>query len=188
MSKSKGDLYISVDVEASGPVPGEYSMLSIGASEVGNVNRNFYAELQPISKRYVKQALNVCGLSMSELRKWGMSPHEAMRDFAVWTKQIAKGRKPIFVGYNAGFDWSFVNYYFIRFAGDNPYGVSSLDIKSVWLGMSGSSWSGTSKTHIKRMLGIDAKHTHNALDDAKEQAIIFQKMMGRLPLAKDDSS
>jgi DNA polymerase III epsilon subunit-like protein len=178
--KSREDeIYISVDVKASGPIPGEYSMLSVGACEVGKANNGFYAELQQISEKYVKEALEVCGLSMENLRKTGMSPHEAMRKFAEWTKWTAGGRRPVFVGYNAGFDWSFVNYYFIRFAGENPYGVSSLDIKSVWLGMTGSSWSGTSKTHVKRNLGIDAEHTHNALDDAKEQAIIFEKMQDR---------
>src|SRR5213594_3861850 len=176
MSSSKDEVYISVDIEASGPIPGEYSMLSIGACEIDNVKNNFYAELQPISENYVKEAIDVCGLSMEKLRKTGMSPNEVMRRFAEWTKQTSKERKPVFVGYNAGFDWSFVNYYFIRFAGENPFGVSALDIKSVWLGMTGSSWSGTSKTHVKRNLGIEVEHTHNALDDAKEQAIIFQKM------------
>lgn len=182
MSKSKDEVYISVDVEASGPIPGEYSMLSIGACEVANLNNGFYKELQPISEKYVKKALDVCGLSMEELRKSGTSPYEAMREFADWTMWTAGERKPIFVGYNAGFDWSFINYYFIRFTGENPFGVSSLDIKSVWLGMTGSSWSGTSKTQVKRKLGIDVEHTHNALDDAKEQAVIFQKMIGRLPV------
>lgn len=185
MSKPKEEAFISVDVEASGPIPGEYSMLSVGACEVGKVNDGFYAELQPISEKYVKEALEVCGLSMEKLRETGMSPYEAMRKFAEWTEWTAKERRPVFVGYNAGFDWSFVNYYFVRFAGENPYGVSALDIKSVWLGMTGSSWSGTSKTRVKRNLGIVAEHTHNALDDAKEQAIIFQKMIGRLPTEKD---
>jgi ribonuclease T len=184
MSKSKDEVYISVDVEASGPIPGEYSMLSIGACEVANLNNGFYKELQPISEKYVKKALDVCGLSMEELGKSGTSPHEAMREFTDWTMRTAGERKPIFVGYNAGFDWSFINYYFIRFTGENPFGVSSLDIKSVWLGMTGTSWSGTSKTQVKRKLGIDAEHTHNALDDAKEQGVIFDKMLRRLSASR----
>jgi DNA polymerase III epsilon subunit-like protein len=173
---SKSEVYISVDIEASGPIPGEYSMLSVGACPVDDIENGFYVELQPISEKYVKKALQVCGLSMEELRIKGLSPYEGMRRFAEWTKWTAKDRKPVFVGYNAGFDWSFVNYYFIRFAGANPYGVSSLDIKSVWLGMTGSSWSETSKTDVKRALGVKLEHTHNALDDAKEQAIIFEKI------------
>jgi len=40
----------SVDIESSGPIPGEYSMLSIGACVVGNTKDSFYAELKPISK------------------------------------------------------------------------------------------------------------------------------------------
>ena len=38
------EVYISVDIEAAGPVPGEYSMLSIGATVVGDLEAWFYAE------------------------------------------------------------------------------------------------------------------------------------------------
>jgi DNA polymerase III epsilon subunit-like protein len=177
MSKSKGEIYISVDIEASGPIPGEYSMLSIGACPTDDIDNGFYTELQPISEKYVREALEVCGLSVEKLMKTGVSPHEAMRKFADWTKSTARERKPVFVGYNAPFDWSFVNYYFIKFTGENPYGVSALDIKSVWLGMTGSTWLETTKTEIKRSLGLEIEHTHNALDDAREQAMIFEKAL-----------
>src|SRR5213593_2029962 len=106
-------VYVSVDIEASGPIPGEYSMLSIGACEVGNIEKNFYTEIQPISERFVKEALDVCGLSLEKLMKTGITPHDAMRKFADWINRTAGESKPVFVGYNAAFDWSFVNYYFI---------------------------------------------------------------------------
>lgn len=175
----RDEIYISVDIEASGPIPGEYSMLSIGACEVRNVDNDFYIELQPISDKFVKEALDVCSLSMEELKQRGSSPYEAMRKFSDWIKWTAKEGRTVFVGFNAPFDWSFVNYYFIRFAGGNPFGISCIDIKSVWLGKSGCTWSGTSKTHIKRALDLKLEHTHNALDDAKEQAIIFERILGR---------
>lgn len=170
----KDEVCISVDIEASGPIPGEYSMLSIGACEVGNVDNGFYIELQPISDKFVKEALDVCGLSMEELKLKGVSPYEAMRKFSEWIKWTAKEGRPVFVGFNMGFDWSFVNYYFIRFAGANPFGISGIDIKSVWKGKRDCSWAETSKTHVKRGLGLKIEHTHNALDDAKEQATIFE--------------
>jgi ribonuclease T len=43
------ETYISVDVEAAGPIPGDYSMLAIGACMVGNARETFYAELRPIN-------------------------------------------------------------------------------------------------------------------------------------------
>ena len=38
------ETYISVDVEAAGPIPGAYSLLAIGACVVGNINKTFYIE------------------------------------------------------------------------------------------------------------------------------------------------
>jgi len=37
-------VYVSVDVEASGPFPPDYSMLSVGAMVVGNPSVKFYRE------------------------------------------------------------------------------------------------------------------------------------------------
>lgn len=51
-SKLKDEEFISVDIEASGPIPGEYSMLSIGACQVDNIDNAFYVELRPISNAY----------------------------------------------------------------------------------------------------------------------------------------
>lgn len=42
------EVFISVDIEASGPIPGEYSLLSIGACMVDNPDESFYAELKPV--------------------------------------------------------------------------------------------------------------------------------------------
>ena len=170
-------VYVSVDIEASGPIPGEYSMLSIGACKVGKIEKNFYTEIKPISELFVREALDVCGFSLEELKKTGTDPHTAMRRFAEWIRMLADGRKPIFVAYGLGFDWSFVNYYFIRFMKENPFNISGIDIKSVWLGKTKCKWEKTSKTDVKRELGVHLEHTHNALDDAKEQAVIFEKML-----------
>jgi ribonuclease T len=73
---SKSVTYISVDIECSGPIPVEYSMLSLGACVVGykdnNNNKdndyyNFYIEIH-LSDNYVKEALEIAGLSMQELK------------------------------------------------------------------------------------------------------------------------
>lgn len=169
--------YISVDIETSGPIPGEYNMLSVGACKVGDVDKNFYVELKPISEKFTDEAIRVCGLDMQALKEEGVEPQQAMNRFAQWVENVADGTKPIFVGFNAGFDWSFVNYYFVRFLGKNPFGISCIDIKSVWFGEKKCAWAQTSKKDIKRALALDIPHTHNALDDAKEQAMIFEKIL-----------
>lgn len=172
-------IFVSIDVEASGPIPGEYSMLSFGACNVMNLEQTFYIELQPISDKFVLKALEVCGLSMDELKSKGVSPGEAMARFAQWLNWISDNGTtiPKMVGYNLGFDWQFINYYFIKYFGKNPLGISGIDTASVWFGKSDQDWTNTSKTKIKRTLNLELNHTHNALDDAIEQAIIFEKIL-----------
>jgi len=42
-----------IDVETDGPIPGDYSMLSIGAVVIEEgLKKTFYAELNPISDNY----------------------------------------------------------------------------------------------------------------------------------------
>ena len=144
---------------------------------MGNEKNGFYIELQPITDKFVPDALEVCKLSMSKLRQTGTLPHDAMRKFADWIVYTAKGKYPIFVGFPLAFDWSFVNWYFINYLGENPFGISGIDTKSVWFGKNNFNWKETSKTHIKRALELNLEHTHNALDDAVEQAIIFEKIL-----------
>ena len=80
---SKSVTYISVDIECSGPIPGDYSMLSLGACVVGyddnkNNDPTLYLEIQPLSDNYVKEALEIARLSLQELKVKGMGPKEAM--------------------------------------------------------------------------------------------------------------
>src|SRR5688572_29614412 len=129
MAGMRNELYISVDVETSGPIPGEYSMLSIGACVVGDAERKFYVELVPLNENFTEEAMVTCDLSLAELRHRGTEPQAAMEKFAAWVEEMRDGKWPIFVGFNAPFDWSFVNYYFIRFCGldQNPFGHSAID-------------------------------------------------------------
>jgi DNA polymerase III epsilon subunit-like protein len=166
---------ISVDVEASGPIPGEYSLLSLGACVVGDTKRNFYCEFVPLNENFLPEAMATCDLSLAELRWRGTPPAEAMEQFAQWIKQTANGAWPVFVGFNAPFDWSFVNYYFIKFRGPggNPFGHTALDIKSYYMGATGGSWKDTAMRNITP----DQPLAHNALQDAIQQAEIMERLL-----------
>src|SRR5690242_2053003 len=126
---TKNECFISVDTETSGPIPGDYSMLSLGACVAGDPNEGFYVEIKPLNNNAISDALKVSGFDMAKLAKTGETPEDAMSHFVAWVKKVARDGKPVFVGLNAGFDWSFVNWYSIHFTGENPFGFAPLDIK-----------------------------------------------------------
>jgi DNA polymerase III epsilon subunit-like protein len=173
------DTYVSVDIEADGRIPGESSLLSLGAVAVDRPGETFYAELKPISERFLPEALAVSGLDRARLAAEGLDPAEAMARFCAWVGGL--GGHPVFVSFSS-WDWVFVYYYLVRFAGRSPFGHSSLDLKSYYAGRFGADFRATAKRRIARdnpaLLADLGPHTHNALDDAREQAEIFRRMRG----------
>lgn len=170
------ELYISVDVETAGPIPGKYSLLAIGATVVGSASQTFYVELRPISDEYVPEALRAIGRNFIDFQQSGVEPLRAMSDFAQWITAVSVNRQPVFVGFNATFDWSFINWYFHTYTGGNPFGVSGIDIKAYYMGLVGCSWDETRSSRIPARYKGASPHTHHALDDAREQAEMFSKM------------
>ncbi|MBI5452186.1 3'-5' exonuclease [Candidatus Gottesmanbacteria bacterium] len=181
MQTRRSELYISVDIEASGPIPGEFSILSLGACVVGQPSKTFYAELKPINDNFIDKALKVSGLSLEDLKTKGEEPAQAMARFERWIKDISGESRPIFVGFNATFDWMFTHWYFMKFLGRNPFGISGLDIKAYYMGMKNVGWGQTTKKYVRAQFQPATQHTHHALDDAKEQAEIFEKMLRARP-------
>lgn len=179
MAKKKDQLekYISVDIEASGPIPGIYSLLSLGACVVGETATNFYREFKPVTKAFTAQALEVSGLSLIKLEKEGIEPAAGMAEFEAWAKRVSGESRLVFVAFNATFDWSFSHWYFIKFLGRDPFGISGLDIKAYYMGRLKTKWSETTKKQVVAHFAPSGKHTHNALDDAIEQAEIFAQLL-----------
>lgn len=176
---ARRELYISVDIEASGPIPAEYNMLSLGAAVVGETSRNFYVELAPLNDNATPEAMATCQLSLAELRARGVEPRAAMQQFAEWVRATAGEQLPIFCGFNAAFDWSFVNYYFIRFLGlgANPFGHVALDLKSYYMGAYRTTFAATSMKRLPPELHPpDQPLAHNALSDAIQQAEILERL------------
>jgi hypothetical protein len=152
-------MWIVVDVEADGPAPGLYSMICFGAVvvEPGEA-RSFKAQTAPITDQLVPEALAVSGYTRAEHETFP-SPETAMRDFTVWLAQFGQ---PTFVSDNPAFDWQFINYYFHRFVGRNPFGYSARRIGDLYAGLvrrvgAASEWKKLRKT----------PHTHDPLDDAR---------------------
>jgi DNA polymerase III epsilon subunit-like protein len=170
--------YISVDIETSGPYPAQYSLLSIGACTLLEPRQTFYAELQPDNTGVDPQALAISGLEPPQLAETGLAPKVAMARFESWVKNaIPQGIQPVFLAFNAPFDWMFISDYFYRYLGVQPFGHTALDIKAYYMGMFGVSWPETSMKYISQKYLDDRYLSHNALQDAIDQADIFVKML-----------
>lgn len=172
------EIFISVDIEAAGPVPPDFSMLSIGACRVeAQEDDGFYRELKPLNDRFNADALKVTGFDLEVLKREGMEPATAMGEFADWIGKIAEGDRPVFVGFNAPFDWAFINYYFHHFLGRNPFGIGGVDIKAMYMGATGCSWSDTRSSQFP-IPELPRSEKHNALADARHQARLFLHTRG----------
>jgi DNA polymerase III epsilon subunit-like protein len=169
---------ISVDVETAGPDPGSHAMLSIGACLVSDPEQGFYVELMPLTMEADEGAVAVSGLSMQELAAKGTQPAQAMQRFDAWLAGVTPaGAHPIFVAFNAAFDWMFINHYFHRFLNRNPFGHAALDMKSFFMGLAGVAWAETAMHFAARRYDCAIHLSHHALEDARDQAYLFQKML-----------
>lgn len=169
------ELYVATDVEADGPIPGPYSMLSLGMAVAGRPDLTFYTELKPISDEFVPAALAVSGLDRDRLVREAPPADEAMAAADAWVRGLRTLGRPVFLAAPAVWDGMFVHWYFTRFVGRSPFGAtgSGVDLRSYWMGRTGREWNACRKTDILRELNLDLPHTHHAGEDAAELAAIF---------------
>ena len=154
--------YIMVDIEADGPIPGDYSMVCFGAIVVEpSLEKTFYGRLKPISDRWIPDALKVSGFSREETLGFD-DPKSVMEAFEKWTTTVSEGR-PIFISDNNGFDWQFINWYFHHFLEKNPFGFSSVNLGSLYKGVIRDTFKNFK--HLRK-----TKHTHHPVDDARGNA------------------
>lgn len=180
------DVYFSADIETDGPIPGPFSMLSFGLVVAGRFDgtlferprtyeSTFYAELKPISERWEPEAMQVNGLDRERLIREGRTPAAAINDASAWIHKMADGGRPVLVAYPLSFDWSWLYWYFISFSADgSPFEHSRcFDIKTAYAVKARVPMSLAGRSKLPAELRSHRVHSHNALDDAVEQAEIF---------------
>jgi len=171
---------IIVDVEADGQAPGLFSMVSFGAVILSeDLDKTFYGLCKPLPDAdWNPDALAISGHSREEVLTFP-DPAMTMLAFAGWIDKNSKGR-PIFWADNNGFDWQFINWYFWKFYGSNPFGFSSQNINSLYKGITRDLFA--SFKHLRK-----TKHTHNPVDDAigNAEALLAMRDTMRLKITVD---
>jgi len=135
---------IFVDCEGHGPAPGlnDETLFEFGAVEF-------------------KSRLTFYG---------GNTTKEMFESFAAWLRQF-KGR-PIFVSDNPAYDWQFINYYFHKHLGYNPFGHSARRISDFYAGLVGDFY----QTQEWKALRI-TPHDHNPVNDAMGNVEAFERLL-----------
>lgn len=188
--------WFCVDIECSGPIPGLYDMISLGAVRVTHsvdegyvIGDPLYLEICPSAPKVDAGAMKVNGLDLERLKREGLPLVDAMQQLSAWvSSQTIPGTEPCFVGHNAPFDWSFVNYAYLANELPNPFGYKALDTKALAMGVLGVHWLDASKEVLEKELGLpkqDMEQAHRADYDAWYQALILARLLERAPDCAD---
>lgn len=176
------EVYVSTDIEADGPIPGPHSMLSFASAAyradktlVGTFTANLVqlpeATGDPKTMEWWRGQPEAWAACRKDLRE----PTAVMPEYVDWLKSL--GGRPVFVGYPAAYDFMFVYWYLIRFAGESPFSHSALDIKSYAMAVLGTDYRESVKRNMPAAWFDKLPHTHIALDDAKGQGALFCNML-----------
>lgn len=181
--------YLSVDIEADGPIPGMYSMLSFGAAA-------FQMDKSPQGWRQIdtfkRNVLPIEGAIQdsstmewwaTQLAAWKASTdgaiqaEQAMKEFATWIRSLPGPL--VFVGFPVTYDFMFVYWYYVRFTGSKPpWSHSGMDIKTLTFERLNCEFKEATKRNMPKHWFRNApKHTHDALDDAIGQGILLMNIL-----------
>ena len=187
----ENQIYVIVDIETDGPVPGLYSMLSIGAVASTDTEQvsEFYRKITPYEEakpdpdtmEWWKAHPDV----WAEVTTDAESPEVVMRDFLNWIKSL--GAKPIFVAQPIEFDFNFVCWYLHKFVQENPFsdytGIQrTLDMASFSAGKFNLPLSRARGNQLPASFrdGMP-EHSHKAIDDARGYGVILRGILMSSP-------
>ena len=180
--------YFCVDIEANGPVPGLYDMVSLAAVRVApdadgrlSIGTVHYLELAPSAPRFDARAAAIHGLDQDRLAAEGLDHAAFCEALSTWVAaQTLPGTEPVFVGHNAPFDWSHVAWLYAEQERPNPFGYKALCTKALASGVLGLHWLDSGKDVLAQKLSLPPEDTtlkHRADYDALYQAQILVALL-----------
>ena len=179
------EIYISTDIESDGPIPGPNSMLSFASAAFlpdQTVVSTFTANLELLPGAAGDPKTMAWWATQPDAwaatRRDARDPAAVMPEYLAWLKALPG--KPVFVGYPVAYDFMFVYWYLIRFAGESPFSHSALDIKTLAMIALGTDYRSAVKRNMPQEWFGHAPHTHVALDDALGQGILFCNILAAI--------
>lgn len=176
------EIYVSVDIEADGPIPGPHSMLSIGAvaysadgQPVGEYSANLDALADAAPDPRTEQWWQQFPEAWQACRRDTREPTVVMNEFADWLEALPG--KPVFAAWPATWDFMWIYWYFMRFTGRRPFSEAGIDMRSYAMGMRKADFRHAGKNYLPKRWFSEQPHTHVALDDAREQGALLMNMM-----------
>lgn len=183
---NKRTAWLSIDIEADGPVPGLHSMLQLGAVAIDNDGTEigtWSACFKPLpdarpDPRTIAEFWNAYPGLLDRVKASAGDAALLTKDFVEWVEGLrGHGFRPKAVCWPASFDFPFVHYYCVKFTGSCPLGFSAVDIGSYAAGVLGKAPGvGKKDLPLSWTVGLPP-HTHDALDDAREQAQLFHRVL-----------
>lgn len=188
----KKEIYVSVDIEADGPIPGYNSMLNFGAAAFDltaakprDPIATFEANLVPLpaaiqdpdTMDWWKRQPEAWAYVNQNQRK----AEDVMPEFVAWSKSL--GGSPVMVCYPS-YDFMWMHWYIMRFGdvGRSPYSFAALDTKTLAMVAMGrleerDMFKGTAKRSMSKerpqWFKGQPKHDHTGLADAIGQGMLF---------------
>lgn len=176
------EIYVSTDIETDGPIPGKNSMLSFGSAAYladKTLLSTFTANLDclpgchgdPKTMAWWQTQPMAWAAARTNLQP----PAKAMKAYVEWLRALPGN--PVFVGYPAGFDFTFIYWYLMMYTGDCPFSFSAVDVKSYAMAVLKNNYRDITKRTMPKHWFDPLNHTHIALDDALEQGALFCNML-----------
>ncbi|MAG58240.1 MAG: hypothetical protein CMJ83_18290 [Planctomycetes bacterium] len=198
---AKRTITFSLDVEASGPIPGPWWMCSFGVCRTDDPAIGIKRVLQPLvidgfSEPDSPDAMRVVAKGVPEVswnedappeenvavvrryfEEHGEAPADALADLDRFLRDQAGSDRTVIIGSPVTFDFMWMYWYWWRFRDEMPvFGYSGLDVRSYFMGMHGVGFLGTGKERYLRHYPNEFAHTHDPLDDARQQGAIWRDM------------
>lgn len=177
------EIYFSTDVEADGPIPGTYSMLSLGSaafSPEGQLLDTFQVNLELLKNAQEHpQTMEFWSKNPEAYKATRINtqePFKAMRDFSNWVQGF--NSKAVFLVYPVTYTFMFTHWYLMNFLDATPFSHSGMDIKTLAMVALKCPYRNATKRNMpKRWFNNIHQHTHVAVEDAIEQGELFFNIM-----------